>query len=660
MSKAKIRARIRAEKMICGGCLLLILIRLAASYFASERLWGVNLLHYLPPAWRWILACCAILILIPSISKACGSLFTALSRTIPSGFRGANKYHRYAFLSLAGGALFWALRVKTYLLGDSYMRAREINVGHKLSFNAPLDSLLHAKVAGLFGWDGFQAYAVFSVLAGMVFLFLVLLLGDLMAKNHEERLLIFCVIVSMGANQLFFGYVESYTLMYVAMIAYLLFSLSYLRNKNGLALPVVAFLLSVTLHLSAVILLPSLIYLALSKRPRKTGSEKTGGKFFRIVLTTGIGLMAVVGLLPLQDYSLQDEGLGYYLIFPVGTGESSYSLLSFPHLLDLINHQLLVSPVGILIFLASVLVFSREINFKEHVIGFLLILSMCSLAYSFFMDPKLGYPRDWDLFAFTALGYTLLWLHVFLRYWRAAERGHLRYITLSLLFASLISTVPWVSVNAKEEKAVTRFEHLLALDRERSAHGHEALALYYDMRGELQKEIEQWKKAIALEGNVRHINNLATAYYKQRRYDLALKELERSLEVDSTFHYTHFSLGEVLGKMGRHEEARAELREAIRLKPDAVQYYSYLGVCLASLGRHREAADVVEQALKVSPEHALLYRDLGYTYFSLENPILAEKYLRLYLERSPQAEDRADVQRSLKDLPQERPGELRP
>ncbi|MGB2804559.1 MAG: tetratricopeptide repeat protein [Candidatus Zixiibacteriota bacterium] len=650
MSKAQVQPRTRAEKIISWGCLLLILTHLVASYFPSERLWGVNLLYYMPPAWRWILAICAMLILVPSINRAGGNFFTGLSRSIPSGFRRANKQYRYVFFSLIAGVLFWVLKVKTYLLGDSFLRAREIDMGARFSFTAPLDFLLHAKAAKLLSWDAFQTYAVLSVISGAVFIFLVLLLADLMGRDGKERLLVFSVIVTMGAIQLFFGYVESYSVVYMATILYVVLSLRYVKNKSGLIPPILAFLLAFSLHLFAVTLLPSLIYMALSGRKRKSGDEGRGEKLFKLILSSGIALLVAVVLFLLQRYNPEQKGLEYYLIAPLGSWEGSYSLFSLSHLLDLINHQLLISPLGLLICLTPVLAFSVKIARKDKLARFLLVLSLSTLAYALLIDPKLGYPRDWDLFAFAALGYTLLGLHVFLRYWRETKTGDLRYVTLSLLFTSLLSTVPWIYVNAAEETSVARFEHLLKLDRDRSAHGHETLAMYYNTRGEWRKELEQWKKAAVAERSARYINNVAAVYHRQQMYDLALMELEKSLKLDPTFDRTHFSRGDVLAQMGRHEEALAEFREAIRLRPDRVQYYQNLGGHLANLGRDREAAEVLEQGLKVNPDHSPLYRDLGYNHFNLGDFILAEKYLKMYLERAPDAEDAARVRRILRDL----------
>ncbi len=654
MNRANVPARARAEKTICGGCLLLILIHLVASYFPEERLWGLNLLYFMPPAWRWILAICAFLILIPPINRAGGNFLSGLSRTIPRGLKGANKYYRYAFFSLIAGVLFWALKVRTYLLGDSFIRAREIDMGARFSFTAPLDFLLHANAAKLLGWDAFQTYAVLSVISGTIFVFLVLLLTDLMGRDGKERLLVFSVIVTMGAIQLFFGYVESYSVVYMATILYVVLSLQYVKNKSGLILPILAFLLAFSLHLSAVTLLPSLLYLMLFKRTGETEKGRKQGKLSGLALSTGLVLVAAVVLFLLQTYHLEHKGLDYYLISPLGSGVGSYSLFSLSHLLDLINHQLLVSPVGLLICLTPVLAFSVKTARKDKLARFLLVLSLSTLAYALLIDPKLGYPRDWDLFAFAALGYTLLGLHVFLRYWRETKTGDLRYVTLSLLFTSLLSTVPWIYVNAKEETSVARFEHLLKLDRDRSAHGHETLAMYYNTHGNWQKELEHWKKAAVAERSARYINNVAAVYNRQQRYDLALKELEKSLAVDPTFDRTHFSRGDVLARMGRYEEALREFREAIRLRPDRMQYYNNLGGHLTKLGRDREAVEVLEQGLKVNPDHFPLYRDLGYNHFNLGDFVLAEKYLKLYLERAPEAEDAARVRQILRSLPEKR------
>lgn len=641
----------RFQKIILVACAFLISVRLLGSLFPEQRLWGVNLLYYMPSIWRWILVISGLVILIPRVSARVNDSLSVFHHGLAARLTKINRYYRYIFIGLIGGILFWALRVRTFLLGDSFLRAREINQGAKFSFTAPLDFLLHVKVAGLLNWDAFQTYAVLSVLSGAVFLFLILSFRDRIARDKTERSLVFCVIATMGANQLFFGYVESYTLVYVAIIAYILLSLGYLADKNGLALPVAAFFVAFGLHLSAVTLLPSLLYLASLKELERAETQDKRRKLFKVFLSIGIVLSVGAILFILQSCNPDKRGLSHYLISPLGGGsEDLYSLFSFSHIVDLINHHLLVSPVGILILLTPLLAFSKRIKLKDRAVTFLLILSVCMLAYAFLIDPKLGYPRDWDLFAFSGLGYTVLGLYVFLKHWRETKAGDLRYVTLSLLFASLVSTVPWIYVNATENKAVARFEHLLDLDEKRSAYGRENLAMYYSRRQEWHKEIKQWKKAIALTNNARYMTNLAVVYYNQQRYDPALRELERSLEVDSTFDFTHFLFAEIFLRTGRHEQAIKEYRKAIKCRSDITQYHDNLGALLANLGRYQEAVEVFEQGLKANPGYPSIYRNLGYTYLNMGDFSQARRYLMLYLEQSPEAKDRAEVTEVLRNL----------
>jgi len=641
----------RTEKITGIGCFLLILLHLIASYFPKERLWGLNLLYFLPPVWKWILVISGILILIPQVNKALGSFLYSFSFSRKTKIKSKWRYLRYILFSLAGGVFFWIFRVKTYLLGDSFLRAREINLGGTLSnFTEPFDFFLHVKISNFFGWDAFRTYAVLSVLFGIFFLFLCQLLADLLGKDYKERGLILSVILTLGANQLFFGYVESYTLVYVAIALFIFLSLYYLENQSKVLLPVLAFLLALSFHLLALMLLPSLLYLIYQERGKYPDAAKKTKRRGWIILTIATILVIAGGTILLQYYNPERKGLGYYLIFPLGKDQNYYSIFSSSHLLDLANHQLLITPVGILIWLLSILSFWVKINFKDRIFRFLLILSLCSLAYAFFMDPKLGYPRDWDLFAFTGLGCTILGIYVFIKSWREAKLKDLRYVTLALLFTSLISTVPWIYVNASEKKSVERIEYLLDLDKKRSPSGRENLAIYYNQKGEWQKEIVQWEKAITITGSARYIDNLATVYFNNQQYDLALRELQRSLKVDSTFDFTHFGLAEVYVRLGRNEEAISEYRKAIKARPNLTQYFDNLGVLLTNLKRYPEAIQVFEEGLASNPGYFPLYRNLGYSYYNLGEYALAEKNLKLYLELSPQAEDEAEVREVLMDI----------
>jgi tetratricopeptide (TPR) repeat protein len=634
----------KLEKVTFLTCAFLILIHAVASFFPKERLWGLNLLYYVPSFIRWFLIAFGCVILIPPANRFISDGLAKLLAPAENSLKKINKYYIYALISLASFLPFWIFKIKTYFLGDGHLRVAEILDGRKFSATEPLDFYLHAQLSRFFKIDTFTGYAILSCLGGVLFVFLILLLSDLLGEEGKNKLLVFSVLATMGANQLFFGYVESYTLMYVALVGFLLFSLYYLKGKCGLFWPSLIFLFSGALHLSAILLLPSLLYLCIAKKWPET---KAKNKIFSWAILSQMALLLLIvgaGLLILRNYSPQKSDLGSFLISPLGSNEDHYSLFSLSHLLDFLNHQLQVSPLGIPIWIILGFFFLKKIHFKNREVVFLSVISVCALIFGLVVNPKLGYPRDWDLFAFTGLGYTILGIYSWLGVLKESGSKRLRYTTLALISTALISTIPWIYVNATEQKAVERLTHLLDLDGKRSALGHEQLAYYYRKHGEKNKEIEEWKKTIALFEKPRYLKNLGVTYVDVGKYQEAAGVLEKILAKDPNDHLTHSDLGKVYAAQGRYEEAKQQFQKAIELKPDNSLYYENLGFFFLMLKSYKEAEEVFQKGLQVDSSYLPNYRNLGFVYFDSGENEEAIKYLELYLKYEPQAKDRDYVQ----------------
>jgi Tfp pilus assembly protein PilF len=634
----------KLEKVTFLTCAFLISVHAVASFFPKERLWGLNLLYYVPSFWRWLLIAFGFMILIPSVNGLVADGLAKLLALAESSLKRINKYYKYALISLASFFPFWIFKIKTYLLGDGNLRACEISYGWKFSATEPLDFFLHAQLSRFLKIDPFTSYAILSCLAGVVFIFLILLLSDLLGKDGPSKLLVFSVLATMGANQLFFGYVESYTLMYAALAGFLLFSLYYLKGKCGLFWPGLIFLFSVALHLSSILLLPSVLYLCVAKSSQKMEAKN---KIFSLANLTKMAFLLLiigVGLLILKNFNPQKSDFSSFLIFPLGSSEDHYSLFSLSHLFDFLNHQLLVSPLGIPIWIILGFFFLKKIHFKEREVVFLSIISVCALIFGLAVNPKLGYPRDWDLFAFTGLGYTLLGIYFWLNVLKESESKRLRYTTLALVSTALISTVPWVYVNATEQKAVERLTHLLDFDGKRSVLGHEELAYYYRNHGKKDQEIEEWKKAIALFDKPRYHKNLAVTYIEVGKYQEAAWQLEKVLVLDPNDHLTHSDLGKVYAAQGRYEEAKQQFQKAIELKPDNPVYYENLGFLFFNSKLYQESKEAFKKGIQVDTTYLPNYRNLGFVYFNSGENEEAIRYLEFYLKFEPQAKDKNYVQ----------------
>jgi len=86
--------------------------------------------------------------------------------------------------------------------------------------------------------------------------------------------------------------------------------------------------------------------------------------------------------------------------------------------------------------------------------------------------------------------------------------------------------------------------------------------------------------------------------------DESLRLLEAALAFNDRSADAHSNRGNVLGALGRHEDAVASFDRALSLKPDHVNALVNRGLALSRLGRHAEALTSCEQALRMAPDLA--------------------------------------------------------
>ncbi len=592
-----------------------------------------------------------LLVLVPQVngklSDVLASLFSAISRRLGT----SHKHLKYAALSILSFSFFWWFKEKMYLLGDGNLRASEIVAGVRPHFTESLDSVLHSLIFKISGLDAYTVYALLSCTAGAAFVYLALILSERMGERGEEKVLAFSVLALMGSNQLFFGYVESYTLAYVATLAFVFFSWLHLDGKCGLWLPVLAFLFTTGLHLAGLTLVPALIYLASASSGQDGVDRATASKAQRYGLLVSALIVLGVGLWIVGRNASPSAGFDSILLFPLGRlKDSLYPAYSLSHLLDFFNHQLLVSPVGPAIWLAVILSGRVAFHLKSRMAKFLLVVSIPQLLFALLLNPQLGYPRDWDLFAFTASGYTVLGIYLFIRVPAQHRAGGVAFATLALVTTALLSTVPWIHVNATQDKAIARFEHILSLNPQRAALGHECLAYNYRRLGEKAKEVEGWIRAAELSGKPRYVRNLGAVYVEMGEYGKAAEKLEEVVKLDPEDHVTHSDLGKVYVLLGENRKAKASFETALRLRPDEPEYYQNLGLFLLNSGEAAEAIPVFEKALQLRPDLTPVHRSLGLAYANSGRHSEAVRHLRIYLDYAPDAEDRIQVEMMINKL----------
>jgi hypothetical protein len=256
-----------------------------------------------------------------------------------------------------------------------------------------------------------------------------LLLADQLGRDGLEKAFIFGLVATTGAVQLFFGYIENYTIMSMGIVLTLYLCVRCLQDGLSPAWPALALALTNAFHPSSIVLWPAMLYLAW-RQARQDGLRAWLGIALPVILVFAAlcGLMILGGHGPAalltDDRPGGADSIPFVPLWRVSTEWQHYTMFSAAHLLDWANEHLLISPFGLFLLAllggtALVRGESQEAdaNRPDAAGSFLWIASLCYLLLTFVWNPDYGGRQDWDLFAPSAFVYTLLATYLFVRPW---------------------------------------------------------------------------------------------------------------------------------------------------------------------------------------------------------------------------------------------------
>ncbi len=433
---------------------VLILVHLVAIYVAPQYLWGVHFYHFFPTWLGWVLTLVALAILIPGIGQFIYGKFAAFAEKIKKPLVRLNPNITFILAGLFSLPLFWIFRTRLPLLGDGYFRIQDLPNG-KLHLQEWLDGLIHLEVYRMMiklipSWTPELTYAIISVLCGGAFVFISLKLSSFLGKDGFQKVLIFLSLITLGSIQLFFGYVESYTILQVVLLAYLWFSVRCFAGKTGIYPALLALLISIGLHITSLIYLPSFIYLLIKRqdqslsslsgkaspagkqkgRVKKEGElKKTIANSFIIAALFVAAFLMVLWVVVVAT-RLERTGKGIFIVPLRGTISYPFGMFSLGHISEYVNQLLLLSPLGVsmIIFFLFFKIKYKSLRvdgrFEDRTINFLFLAALLGLAYLFVVNFTLG-SADWDLRCSPAPFFVLLGGLLFLRWeegWSAFRR----------------------------------------------------------------------------------------------------------------------------------------------------------------------------------------------------------------------------------------------
>lgn len=487
---------------------------------------------------------------------------------------------------------FVLLSAKTHFLGDGYTILSELAKENPLVKTRGLgEGLIHVWVKDLFGTGESAAllsYQAISIGTGLIFAAMAAFCSAVLWRNAVERLLFLLGLITGGYMLLFFGYVENYALFALSVLGLILIGLLALQGKVIKWSILIPQALAIFFHVLGIFLLPATIMVLTYGTPlwQKVTRISSGRK---MLLGGAIAILAISFFIFARSQSTFFR-FAFVPLTPDRFTTGGYTLFSPAHLADVLNLLLLLVPGIVLLILFAGVKQSRT-DQATSVRGFLLLASAGSLIAVTVLDPKLGMPRDWDLFSFVGIPLTVLLYWIILSS-SLAERARYSLAILAIALG-LLSLAPRVLMQTDPSVSAPTFESYLKLDPERSRTGMFILANYYVRQGDMTK---------------------ATQVEAERR---AMFPGEQYIQQ-----------AKVAGQQGRLQESKSFTLMALQKNAGFADAWLSLAMCYEVEAKHDSALFAAQIADGLNPYNFNIQNQIALAYLALNEVDRAERIWR--------------------------------
>jgi tetratricopeptide (TPR) repeat protein len=594
---------------------ILVCWHFLSGYLLPAKLWGIHHLSFFSIWEGLIITTLTLLLFVPWLNRILLKLFEWSFNLFKIPFSHLKKEVRFLLIGAFSFLLFWFLRTKLHLLGDGYFRIEEI-YKNKFPLAEWLDGLIHLKLYQLFSslfsfWTPDLTYAVISCLSGVAFVYLIIHLSDNLGKNRLEKVFIGGMIFSLGSMQLFFGYVESYTLLQVFLAAYILCAVLYLKGKLGLIWSLGMLAICCALHVSALIFIPSFLFLWWRELKKK---EKIYFKASHLILA---GVFSALTVWRIFIVTSSPEGSVHTtLLIPLlPSANNSFTLFSWDHIMEFVNQLLLISPAGIILFLF----FGRKVlKEKDPVIRFLFVASIFSLAFVFLFNSVLG-SADWDLRSFPGIFFVLLGSLLFLNEKR--EWINLKSFAFLILWISFFHTIPWILLNHSPQRSLDHYKLIQLNDphpQDETNYNLFKMARVLE-KAELYGESERLYRHGIRENpqDVRNYHNLAGLYLKLGQEDKAESLLIQTLKLKPDYFKAYELLGKIYQRKENLQKAMDFYLKSLPVNYNDMDFIANLCGIYLKLNRLQEFREFLKGITIKKPDLVAAHRNLAYVNFLL-------------------------------------------
>ncbi|MEA1981597.1 MAG: tetratricopeptide repeat protein [candidate division Zixibacteria bacterium] len=665
-------------------CYIAYLLTLSAffvsSFFPELRLWGINHWAYLPEIWRYVLFGLGILILIGVI------LFNNREENFEHKLDSLTDKTYYIFsaiLVIVLTACFILFKVKTYFLGDGYGFLSQLTDGknvfirtHEIASSFTIywiNYLLKSSTES----HALLSYQIYSISTGVLLISICLYISKTLFSSFLSRIIFALTIFSSGFMLLFFGYVENYALFNLFVIIFCLTSLLVIDKKANKLIALIITLLAISFHIFGVTLIPALLYLIF--RDTKIGAKVKNIKRISKLLISSILTIIFISIF---YYFYLNNYFFRFSIVPIFRDRftvENYTIFSSNHILDFLNLLFILFPSVLLVTLLLYRYRNKLKNLKYE-LTFFSILLLSNLSACFIFNPRLGMPRDWDLFAFCGIPLIIGFSYVFIKL-KGDNNSPVFNMAILVISLNLIILIPRIHIQNNPEPALEVFLDYIELDKKKNRYVSQLLYNYYtnnnmeDKQSSLKnkwsndypeeamlkKAVEfekqkEYSKAISLYHKIIALNpiypdaynNLGICYYKQNKIDTSITLFEISKGFSPNRISILYNLG--LAYYSRNNFIKAE-KEWLRVN-NLTDTLTILPISLAKLYKKTNQKEksflYFKEASKFKDAPLNVFLELGYHYYNKRQYSLSAQYLKFAQKRG--LEDK-ELQRMISQYP---------
>jgi len=135
-----------------------------------------------------------------------------------------------------------------------------------------------------------------------------------------------------------------------------------------------------------------------------------------------------------------------------------------------------------------------------------------------------------------------------------------------------------------------------------SPQNHNNLGDLYGRRGEFEKAVEEFQRAIELKpGYADAYHNLGNTYQQMGKVDEAIESFEKAIEASPNLWQSYQNLAAIYFEQENYTKAKNYLEKATNVNPKNDNLFLNLGIINLKLGEKEKAKQALEQALKIDP-----------------------------------------------------------